>query len=442
MSNLNITIPLSDWQRTVLLDNHRFKVVCSGRQAGKSHMAAAYAIIKSLRTMNGVIWVLSPSFRQSGFLFDKIVSFCNDCKIPVIIKRSQQEMSIMFKITGSVVQAVSADDPDKLRGATLDAIIIDEAAMVKDGIFDEHIFPMLTVRKGECLFISTPKGKNWFYDIYTSTDEDFKSFHYTSADNPYISDKELERAARNTDALTYRQEYLAEFLDSGGVVFSHYATTDISKKPEDGHIYIAGLDLAKHVDYTVLTIADIDTKQIVDVLRFNDINWESQIFKIREYLSRYGNPIVYADSTGVGDPIVERLINEGIEARGVTFSSKSKQQMVQNLAVMLQREEVLLPNIQYYIDEFDRYSFMYTPSGQFKYSAPPGYHDDCVASLALLCWGLTKVASDVGFYYEDNEQPPELEEFDWSMDKFDWDTDDCMDTYETLDKHRIVSNLV
>ena len=212
MTTLDITIPLSDWQRTVLLDNHRFKIVCSGRQAGKSHMAAAYAIIKCMSKRNAYVWVLSPSFRQSGFLFDKIVQFCNEYKIPTTIRRSQQEMSITFRTSGSLIQAVSADDPDKLRGATLDAVIVDEGAMVKDGIFDEHIYPMLTVKRGEALIISTPKGKNWFYDKYYTEDPDYARFHYTSTDNPYIPESELEKARRNTDALTFRQVFHLLFL--------------------------------------------------------------------------------------------------------------------------------------------------------------------------------------------------------------------------------------
>lgn len=424
MPPLNITIPLSDWQRTVLADNHRFKVVCSGRQAGKSHMAAAYAIVKSLSKKKAVTWVLSPSFRQSGFLFDKIVAFTDEYKIPVTVKRSQQEMSILFRLTGSIVQAVSADDPDKLRGATLDAIIVDEAAMVKDGIFDEHIYPMLTVRQGEGLLISTPKGKNWFYDKYMSTDPDYAKFHFTSIDNPYIPQSEMDKAKRNSDALTFRQEYLAEFLDEGGVVFNHYAVAPMKGEPEDGHVYMCGLDLAKSIDFTVLTIADVDTNEIVDVMRISDLSWESQIARIKEYIDRYHNPTVLVDSTGVGDPIVERLINEGVEARGMTFSSKSKQQMVQNLSVVLQKEEMKLPDYRVMIDEIDRYTFTYTSSGQFKYSAPPGRHDDCVASLCLLAWGLFKTAKDVGFYYEKNDDLSDsLEEFDWTefdKDEFDW----------------------
>jgi len=447
MVSLDITIPLSDWQRSVLLDKHRFKVVCSGRQAGKSHMAGAYAIIKCLQRANSVVWVVSPSFRQSGFLFDKITGFCNDCKIPVSTKRSQQEMSVTFNLNGSIIQAVSADDPDKLRGATLDAVIVDEAAMVKNGIFDEHIRPMLLVKNGEALIISTPKGRgNWFADAYFSKDEDYEHFHFTSADNPYIPERELERAKANTDELTFRQEYLAEFLDDGGLVFTHFVTQPVSRKPVDGHSYMAGLDLAKSVDFTVLTIADIETKEIVDTMRMSDLSWESQIFAVKEYLKRYNNPVVYVDSTGVGDPIVERLINEGVEARGVTFSSKSKQQMVQNLAVALQKEEMAIPDETVFKNEVVQFSFEHTATGQFKYGAPPGKHDDCVASLCLLAWGLFQCASDIGFYYEEEESniPKDYdeEEFDWKLDNFDWDWDTDIPESHVDDHNRIFRDRV
>ena len=438
---LNINIPLTDTQREILLDEHRFKVVCCGRQWGKSHVAGAEVPLVCLSKQNARVWVISPTYRQSGYLFDKVCQICKEHHIPIKVKKSNQEMVITFTMTGSTFQALSGDDPDKLRGQTLDYLIIDEAAMLDDEIWQKHLRPMTAVCNAPVLFLSTPKGKNWFWDIFqkgnnkTKTNA-WKSFTYTSYDGIIcVNDTkdyhpgrdELDLIKKETDQATWEQEYLAKFLDSGGVVFTHYTTYPMKRTPEDGHCYIAGLDLAKHVDYTVMTIYDAVTLKPVDQFRLTNLDWTSQIQRIKMYSDMYFHPRVFTDSTGLGDSIVERLVEEGIDAVGIVLTSKMKQQVVQNLAVMLSREELLAPEDKITTDELDRYQYDHTSTGQFKYNAPSGYHDDCVMSLSLVAWGISHTAKDIGFYTEPEEKKSKRDssipedDFSWDLEEFDWE---------------------
>lgn len=437
MSILKPEIPLTENQWNILKDPHRFKIVCCGRQFGKSHFAAGTAILLAHKQPNSRIWVISPSYRQSTFMFDKVVELCRQNNIPINVKKSNLELVITFTITGSTFQALSGDAPDKLRGATLSYLIVDEAAMLSDEIWTTHLRPMIAVQRAPVLFLSTPKGKNWFYDLYQlglGDNPAWKSFHYTSYDGIICAEDndenhsgrdELDHIKAETDEVTWRQEYLAQFVEGGGQVFSHWKTETIPKEPEDGHTYIAGLDLAKHVDFTVLTIYDIDSHKPIDYLRMSELDWGTQISRIKTYLAKYHNPRVYCDSTGVGDAIVERMrLEENMDVVGIVFSAKQKQQMIQNLAVMLANEEITVPDDKIFVDELERYEYTQTATGQFKYSAPAGFHDDCVCSLALVAWGISKLAKDVGFYQDEadtNDDDWRLDNFDWGdIEEFDW----------------------
>ena len=288
----NFRFKLHPAQHKIFYDTHRFKVVDAGRQFGKSQLAGVFGITYALQHPYSEGWIISPSYRQSTFLWKKIKRICEELGIPIIAKSSNQDISITFKYNGSVIRALSSDDPDKLRGETLSLLIVDEAAMMANNIWTEHLRPMMMVHKAPAMFISTPKGKNWFYDIYQlglSTDpkhDDWISFKYTSLDNPLIDKNEIDAIREQTPESLFLQEYMGEFLDAGGEVFNHYAVAPMSGKAEDGHVYIAGLDLARQTDFTVLTIADINTLEVVDLLRMNTIDWYSQISRIKEYLKR------------------------------------------------------------------------------------------------------------------------------------------------------------
>ena len=384
-------------------------------QWGKSHLAAAFVIKMALSNPNSVGWVISPTYRQSGYLFEKVALLCKQSNIPITVKRSNQDMIITFTITGSKFQALSGDDPDKLRGQTLSYLIIDEAAMVNDELWTKHLRPMTAVFESPVIFISTPKGKNYFYDLYLlgkdGNNPQWFSCSYTSYDGiicakdtakKHPGKDELDSIKSETDDLTWRQEYLAEFLDSGGVVFDHYEPMPLQNgKYEDGHMYFCSIDLAKHTDYTVMFVADSETNEIVYYWRATGLSWESQLARFKEINGIYNSPKFFVDSTGLGDTIVERMVEEGLDTTGIVFSSKSKQQMVQNLAVMLQRGDLHPPAEHTVLDELDRYTFEHTASGQFRYSAPDGYHDDCVSSLMILAWALSKVTKDIGFVTEE-----------------------------------------
>lgn len=422
----NIEIPLHPAQRVFITDPHKYLVMDAGRQMGKSHGCAAFCSVQALSKPGSVGWVISPTYKQSAVLLKKIEKLLKDNRVPIKMKNTPQDMSITVLWNGSVISAVSADNPNNLRGATLDFLVFDEAAMIPDDtIWYEILMPMCWKEDCKVRFISTPKGKNWFYDLYKMAEdnEDWVSYHYTSDDNPFMPKSFIKSMEKRLDRDTFRQEILAEFIEGGGLVFYDYDLAPVNGHiPQPTDMFIAGVDLAKTVDFTVITVINIMTAEVCYVDRWQKCSWEETIERIYDVYNQYNQCPMIVDSTGVGDPIVERLLDKGINAYSFVFSAKTKPQVVRNLVAMLQSRELRLPDVKYYKDEFERFSYNVTPMGNVQYSAPRGYHDDCVMSMCLAAWGLVTTPTDVGYIYENTiGDDHEYDEFAFNIDKRDLD---------------------
>lgn len=188
----------------------------------------------------------------------------------------------------------------------------------------------------------------------------------------------------------FRQEYEAAFIEGSGAVFRNIreSATGSFREPVRGMTYYAGLDLAKVEDYTVLVVMDHDAR-VVFVDRFNRLDWNIQIARIRATLERYNRALVHVDSTGVGEPIYEALCREGISAKPYAFSAKSKADLVNCLALAFERLEIELPIPGAWpegIEELESFEYSVTNLGHVRSGAPSGQHDDCVMALALAVW--------------------------------------------------------
>lgn len=135
---------------------------------------------------------------------------------------SQNLMRIEFPGGGSLT-VKSAHNPDALRGETLDGVVLDEAAFCHEDTWALSLRPTLLRREGWAVLISTPKGMNWFYEEWLigseQRDDQYRSWHRPSSDNPTLPPRELERARAKCGAYVYAREYLAEFNVKGGTTF-------------------------------------------------------------------------------------------------------------------------------------------------------------------------------------------------------------------------------
>jgi len=160
----------------------------------------------------------------------------------------------------------------------------------------------------------------------------------------------------------------------------------VLREPEKGKFYVMGADLAKHQDFTVLTVMEASTREVVAFDRFQDISWTEQKVRIQALASRYNNALVLLDSTGVGDPILDDLQVSFVSAEGYKFNNESKKRLINFLAVAIEQRLITFPDIEVLVNELQIYEYAITSHGAITYNAPSGKHDDCVISLALAVW--------------------------------------------------------
>jgi len=241
MADLNFS--LLPWQQEVFKDTTRFKVVAAGRRCGKSRMAAVTLLIEGLKCPQGsAVLYVSPTMGQSRqIIWDLLLDLGRD-----IITNSHVNNLDITLINGARIYVRGADRPDTLRGVSLTYAVLDEVADIKPEAWEQVIRASLSDKKGRALFIGTPKGRNWFYDTFklgeSGDDTDWKSWHFTTQDNPLIDPTEIESAKKTLSTFAFKQEYMASFSNAGSDIFKE-DWIKYGVEPEHGSYFIS-IDLA------------------------------------------------------------------------------------------------------------------------------------------------------------------------------------------------------
>jgi len=241
MADLNFS--LLPWQQEVFKDKTRFKVVAAGRRCGKSRMAAVSLLIEGLKCPQGsAVLYVSPTMGQSRqIIWDLLLDLGRD-----VIQGSHVNNLDITLINGARIYVRGADRPDTLRGVSLTYAVLDEVADIKPEAWEQVIRASLSDKKGRALFIGTPKGRNWFYETFRlgeeGSDPDWKSWHFTTADNPLIDASEIESAKKTLSSFAFKQEYMASFSNAGSDIFKE-EWIKYGVEPEHGSYYIS-IDLA------------------------------------------------------------------------------------------------------------------------------------------------------------------------------------------------------
>jgi phage terminase large subunit-like protein len=243
MSNAELNFALLNWQQTVFKDTHRFKVVAAGRRCGKSRLSAVTLLIEALNCPEGsAVMYIAPTLGQARTI---IWDLLHDLGRPVIKSSHINNLEITL-VNGRKILVRGADNPDSLRGVSLTYVVLDECAFIKQEIWEKVIRASLSDKKGRALFISTPSGRNWFYDTFKlgseGTDEEWKAWHYTTQDNETIDPKEIEAAKRTLSSFAFKQEYLSSFDNAGADLFKE-DWFKLEEEPQYGQ-YVVAIDLA------------------------------------------------------------------------------------------------------------------------------------------------------------------------------------------------------
>lgn len=246
-------------QFEVATDPHRFRVVCAGRRWGKSVLAQLIVLDWATRNA-GVYWIVSPTYKQSKQIHWRHLTSL----VPKdwVLKKNEVELSITLK-NGSIIELKGAENPDALRGVKLRGLVIDEIASIRnwDWLWQEVLRPTLTDYEAPALFISTPKGYNHFHTLYEQgqqTDSTYKSWRFTSYDNPYIPKGEIDNAKQELTEDTFYQEYMADFRKYTGLVYKEFQREVHAIEPFDvpeSYTILRGIDFGSTNPTACLWIA-------------------------------------------------------------------------------------------------------------------------------------------------------------------------------------------
>ena len=378
----------------------KYCIVSIGRQFGKTLFAENQAAKWGLENKNWKIGWISPTYKQAKKVFKEITKALANCIY--VIGMNRGDLVIEFN-NGSVIQFYSAEAYDSIRGETFDALICDEFAFFKPEAWNEVLKATVLVRGKKVLILSTPKGKNQFYNLWNLAqhNKNYIAFKGSSYDNPLIDPEEIREAERNLPDHVFKQEYLAEFLDNGSSVFRNIKEC-IRRSNNTSSLY-AGIDLGRSDDYTVLTIVDSNNVEVY-CERWRHMDWSAIINNIVVQLNKY-RPNTLVESNGAQDAIFEQIRNKVAYNKNsiqpFVTTSKSKQNIIEDLIVKFENKDIGIIGHDWQINELEVFTYEYNVKTRaIKYNAPVGLHDDYVMSRAITNHALkTMKASGKYFVY-------------------------------------------
>ncbi len=383
---------LAPYQRDAIFCPERYAVIEATTKAGKTAGCMVWLTEQAMAGKPGHnFWWVAPIYSQAKVVYRRLKqSLPRD-----VYSRSDTDQTVTL-INGAVIWFKGADHPDSLYGEDVYAAVIDEASRCKEEAW-HAVRSTLTATRGPIRIIGNVKGRrNWAYQMArraeAGDDPTMRYAKITAHDAVkagILSAAEIEDAKRHLPEQVFRELYLAEPSDDGGNPFGLKAIRECIAPLSQLPPAVFGLDLAKSGDWCVLI--GLDHAGAVCVYDRWQGPWEATIQRV---LGHVRNVPVLVDSTGLGDPVLDALQREGrnqyARLMGYTFSSPSKQKLMEGLAVGIQQKHIHYPEGAGYaiVPELEAFEFEYRRNG-VSYSAPEGLHDDCVCALSLAYHQLT-----------------------------------------------------
>ena len=385
---------------SIINGKEKFHVASIGRQFGKSLLGMNLMLYWGInKGPCKILWV-SPVYSQANKVHKELYQAIAESGL--IKTNNFSDNSLTLK-NGTEIYFRSAERYDNLRGMTCDYGVLDECAFMKGDSWKEAIRPIFAVRGKKVLFISTPKSKNWFYDLFQlglSPDYPrYKSYTGSSYDTPFIEREEIEDARKTLPQQIFEQEYEAKFIDNGGEVFQNLKENQFHNWPQqNGNVY-CGIDLGRADDYTVATFID-KSGQVLEIYRNNQTQWSVMTQEILALIRKW-NATVMIEVNSIGDVIYEQIKKEWQNTHAFVTSAKSKPEIIEGLILDFSESNIRIPHKDLYphlIHELELFSYEYNPkSRQVRYGAPAPHHDDTVMSLAIANYN-RKQNSTIGTY--------------------------------------------
>lgn len=380
----------------------RFRILSCGRRWGKSISAAAEAMQALVKLPNQMGWIVAPTYELSRKIFREVFWKFHKNLPHWVEFSSERDQTIKLK-NGSILIGKTSDNPVSLIGEGLDFLIIDEASRVKRDAWQEALRPTLADKQGWVVFVSTPKGKNWYYDLFRkgqNPDEvDYESWQFPTKTNPFIPEEEIEQAKQSLPRLIFQQEYEAEFLSEEDQFFSQeliescISDIPIIEGPRPKKEYYLGVDFARMgQDSSVLILAerqypDTQGVYIIGIYELKHKALTEIVGRIKALHKKFQFKRIYLDETGLGAGPTDFLKEDlKITINPITFTQKNKEDLYSNLKLLMERGKLKYPNHDKLIYQLTDLRYEFSSNGMLKLHHSDNGHDDFPDSLALAVW--------------------------------------------------------
>jgi PBSX family phage terminase large subunit len=372
-------------QNTIASDTHRYRVVNCGRQFGKTTLSVEEMKGVALKKNASIVYI-APTIQQAR---DIAWNMLKNELSSITVKSNEApslEMQVHNNVGGiSVIKLRGWEAVETLRGQQFDLIILDEVASMRNFWLNwqEVLIPTLTFRQGHAMFISTPKGFNHFYDLYNfeSKDADFKSFHFTSYDNPYLKPEELEKTKSKTTEDRFAQEYMADFRKQEGLVYKEFNrdthTFDDTEQIERAEFF-GTIDFGFTNPCAVLSIAvDKDSNYWVIDEWYKTGRTEDQI---GDYVKTQGYNFVYPDPENPS--AIEVLNRKGINVYEVVKGKGSIATGINSVRALFKQNRLHIhKRCTNLINELETYAYPEKRPNNNEPEVPVKENDHAVDSL-------------------------------------------------------------
>lgn len=339
MATINVTngyIPRGP-QREIhqQIETHRFNVLVTHRQMGKTVCAVNHIIKKALQNKKpeGRYFYVAPFLKQAKLIawdyFKKYLAPFRNINGQNYLKVNEQELSV--SVAGKfTIFVCGADNPDALRGTYADGVVLDEYGDMKPNVYDEIIRPMLLSREGWVLFCGTPKGQNQFYDVYNlanqKSGEEWWCGMYRATDTGIIKPEELKEIEETSPSNIFRQEYLCDFTASATDVLITIDAVNkaLGRKFMDhelnGAPRVIGVDVARFGDDKSVIFARCGLQAYVPLV-FEKLDNVELAGRVAQEIDRFKPDAVFIDA-GNGSGVIDTLKRNGYKVTEVPFGGK------------------------------------------------------------------------------------------------------------------------
>lgn len=398
-----------EYQKEFLDNEANRKLFVAGRRVGKSRSASWKALWYAITHAEAEVLLTAKTQRQSMELFRQIKAEIRQSEAESeewgISRETRTEVN--FSNGSRIVCLPLGRDGSNIRGYGADLLIVDEAAYVPEGIFQEVLMPFLAVGQNQFIMISTPRGKRGFfwdrYDESNRGENDYFVQQVPTWMNPRVDDEWVERQRNNLTPMQFKREIKGEFDENADAYFTEEEVTheDVAVgrpvQRETDAAYL-GVDLAHTGDDESVYVSLDQNGNLFGIEHTSNKELTDAMGRIRE-LDKYNSyDKILIDQTGLGAGVVDQVQEDlGSKVEGMKFTLDKKQSIYSNLKNNFQDQRLTFrfePNAgedtNTMKQQLTALEYDYTSSGKLKIFHPSGEHDDFCDALALAAWAKDK----------------------------------------------------